>query len=347
MKNLLAIRLSSMGDVALTVPVLQVLVRRYPHVRITLLTRAPFVPLFQTIPNIRVIIPDLKGRHKGVLGIYRLYLDLKKQQRFDGIIDFHDVLRSQMLRFYFSRMGLPVFKINKGRKDKKRFTAKNHSAIQPLKHSTERYAKVLEEAGLKVDLKDFKPISITPSESVLSFLKKVKTQNKIIGIAPFAQYDQKKYPIEKIKVVLKNLANKDVSILIFGGGKKEKAIAEDLTSIAPQQIHSVIGAFTLTEELAIIQQVEVMLTMDSSNLHLAQLVGTKVISIWGATHPYLGFSPFLQEDETLNIQIPVAELPCRPCSVYGNQPCHRGDLACMNLIKAQTVVDKITSEIMT
>jgi ADP-heptose:LPS heptosyltransferase len=343
MQNLLVIRLSSMGDVALTVPVLQVLVRRYPHVRITLLTRAPFVPLFQTIPNIRVIIPDLKGRHKGALGIFRLYADLKRQMRFDAIIDLHNVLRSQMLRFYFGRLGLPVFKIDKGRKDKKRFTAKNHPSIKPLMHSTKRYAKVLEDAGLKVDLNDFKPLLITPSDLVLSFLKKIKTP--IIGIAPFAQYDQKKYPIEKIKAVLKDLSSRDVAILIFGGGKKEKAIAEDLVAIAPEKIHSVIGQFTLTEELAIIKQTQVMLTMDSSNLHLAQLVGAKVVSIWGATHPYLGFGPFLQNDEALNIQIPVTELSCRPCSVYGNQPCHRGDLAFMNQIKAETVVEKIMEQI--
>jgi ADP-heptose:LPS heptosyltransferase len=87
--------------------------------------------------------------------------------------------------------------------------------------------------------------------------------------------------------------------------------------------------------------VDVMLTMDSGNMHLASLVETPNVSIWGATHPYAGFYGFGQNPDNA-VQI---ELSCRPCSVYGNKPCFRKDYACMNGISPQKIVKKISDAI--
>ena len=82
-----------------------------------------------------------------------------------------------------------------------------------------------------------------------------------------------------------------------------------------------------------------MVSMDSANMHLASLVDIPVVSIWGATHPYCGFKGWRQNDENI-IQLP---LTCRPCSVFGDRPCHRGDYLCLNGIKPAIVTDKILS----
>ena len=85
---------------------------------------------------------------------------------------------------------------------------------------------------------------------------------------------------------------------------------------------------SLNEELALLEQVQVMVSMDSFNMHLASLVGIKVVSIWGATHPFAGFGPG-KSNEPYMVQ--RSDLACRPCSVFGNKPCFRGDLACLDI----------------
>ncbi len=82
---------------------------------------------------------------------------------------------------------------------------------------------------------------------------------------------------------------------------------------------------------------DVMISMDSANMHLASLTGTPVVSIWGATHPYAGFVGWAQKPSNI-LQV---DLPCRPCSIYGNKPCARGDMECMHRISPESVVAKV------
>ena len=84
---------------------------------------------------------------------------------------------------------------------------------------------------------------------------------------------------------------------------------------------------------------DVMISMDSSNMHLASLTDTPVVSIWGATHPFAGFLGWRQTTDNA-IQI---SLDCRPCSIFGNKPCLRGDYACMQNIAPETIVEKVKS----
>jgi len=103
---------------------------------------------------------------------------------------------------------------------------------------------------------------------------------------------------------------------------------------------SLIGKLTLDEELVFMSKIDLMISMDSSNMHMAALVGTKVISIWGGTDPLSGFSAWMQPDN-FSIRIPVEELTCRPCTVYGKGECKRGDFACMNWLTPEIVFERI------
>lgn len=331
-----------MGDVALIVPVLQAVCSQN-NVHCTLLTKAAFAPLFAHIPNLRLVFPDLKGKHKGLFGLYRLYAGLSNTYPFDAVLDLHGVLRSFILTTFFKigKTSLPIFKINKGRAAKAQAIDEKQPLLKPLKHVTERYADVFKLADFTVDLSKYTPPPLLLSAKVKTFLAPFFNQKQttpLIGIAPFAAFDTKMYPLEKMKTVISQLSESGNMVFIFGGGAKEKAFAESVQN-TQKGIYSTIGQFTLQEELSLMQQMQIMLTMDSSNMHLARLMGTPVVSIWGATHPFLGFSPFQQAEKEGIIQIPVAELPCRPCSVYGNEPCRRGDFACMNRITPERVVE--------
>lgn len=338
--NILVIRLSSMGDVALTIPVLQTLLFAHPNLKITVLTKKQFAPIFYLIPNIEIIVPDFKKEYKGLFGLFRLYQGLKATREVDMIIDLHDTIRSRFLSFCFRLHRIPIFRIDKGRANKRKYTQKNHPPIQELRHTTQRYADVFRKAKFKINLSKYKKPLFKVNANIEAILQDKETP--FIGIAPFAAHDTKQLPLDKMKKIIAQLIFQypNSSIFIFGGGQKEKQLTAKLTKQF-KKVYSLVGQFDLIEELVLMQQMEVMLTMDSSNLHLARLIGTPVVSIWGSTHPYLGFSPFKQFDNNLNIQISTKELPCRPCSVYGNQPCHRGDFACMNLINENDVVQKI------
>ena len=88
---------------------------------------------------------------------------------------------------------------------------------------------------------------------------------------------------------------------------------------------------------------QVMISMDSANMHLASLVNTPVVSIWGATHPYAGFMGWNQRYENAA----QVELDCRPCSIYGNKPCLRGDYACLKNISPEQIISKVESLLLT
>jgi ADP-heptose:LPS heptosyltransferase len=99
----------------------------------------------------------------------------------------------------------------------------------------------------------------------------------------------------------------------------------------------------MSQELILMSHLDVMLSMDSANMHLASLTGIPVVSIWGATHPYAGFMGWNQTKDNA-IQ---ADLDCRPCSIFGQKPCKRGDYACMTMIKPETVVEKVNTLLQT
>ena len=331
MKKLLVIRFSALGDIAMSVPVIHDLAVQYSDLDITMLSREMARPLFEQMPeNVHFIAADLNGRHKGLLGLCRLWRDAHLTD-FDYIADFHDVLRTWWLRAEGCLRRKKVAKIDKGRKGKKALTQQENKILVQQATSFERYAKVLEQLGFPI-----KPQFIKLDYS--AFCKTRKMQDETwVGIAPFAKHEAKVYPLEKTEQVIKALSEREnTTIFLFGGGEEEKQQIADLCVKYPN-VKSAQSQQGLKGELALMGQLDVMLSMDSANMHLASLVGTRVVSIWGGTHPYAGFLGWNQKTEDC-IQL---DLPCRPCSVYGNKPCLRGDYACMNGIVPSQIIEKL------
>ena len=320
----------------MTVPVVYDLATQYPDLEITMLSRPMAKPLFELMPqNVHFFAADLEGRHKGLFGLNRLIAKDLHYEDFDYVADFHNVLRSFIVRLNCRMSGQKVAKIDKGRKDKKALTRQKDKVFVQQATSFERYAKVLEQLGF--------PIKSTFTKLDYSaFCETQKANNETwIGIAPFAKHPAKVYPMEKIEEVIKAMSQREsTKVFLFGGGEEEKRQIADLCAKYP----NVLPAKTqqgLKGELALMGQLDVMLSMDSANMHLASLVGTRVVSIWGGTHPYAGFLGWKQNPADC-IQL---DLPCRPCSVYGNKPCLRGDYACLNWITAKQVVDACSTAI--
>lgn len=338
MARILIIRFSAIGDVAMTIPVIHSLAVQYPQHEITVLSRSALKPLFEGLPdNVSFISADLGGRHKGFCGLNRLFSELKGMQ-FDYVADLHNVLRSKYLCLRFRISGVKVASICKGRDGKRKLVARHKKSLVNQKSSFRRYADVLEALGFPV-LLNFSSI-YGESKGDLSKIENVtgpKGSDTWIGIAPFAKHEGKIYPIELQEQVVAHFAAKEnVKVFLFGGGKKEEEIfnfwKSKYSSVVPM-----IGKLNMSTELILMSHLDVMVSMDSANMHLASLVNIPVVSIWGATHPYAGFMGWKQ----LPINTVQLDLPCRPCSVYGQKSCYRGDYACLREIKPEQVIAKI------
>lgn len=320
-----------MGDVAMTVPVLQVFKKTYPDVKITVLTRGFFSPFFEGIPELNVVSAKVKDEHKGVIGLYKLAKEIRAL-KIDAIADLHNVLRSNILKFFLRR--IPCQQIDKGREEKKRLI-KTKSLI-PLKSTHQRYADVFNALGFKLDLKEFKaPKPLAIKDGLSSVLSDVKTS--VIGIAPFAQYPSKMYPLEQMKEVIAALS-KTYSVLLFGGGKAEAKVLQELDD-KYDSVHNLVGKYSLKEELALISHLKVMVAMDSGNAHMAAMMGVKVITLWGVTHPCAGFYPFNQ-NQTNALLADREKYPLIPTSIYGNKY-PEGYEACMESITTDSVIAKV------
>ncbi|SHG16485.1 glycosyltransferase family 9 protein [Flavobacterium johnsoniae] len=334
-------RLSAMGDVAMTVPVLRAFVKQYPTVKLTVISRPFFKPFFEGIPNLEFFAFDEKEKHKGFPGLVRLYKDVKKL-KVDAFADLHNVLRSKVVSLLFALSGKKRATVDKGREGKKELTRAENKIFKQLPTMFERHAKVFEELGFPLDLSNPQ----FPEKAVLNsdILDIIGNENqKLIGIAPFAQYDSKVYPLNLIKEVIAKLAeNSSYKILLFGGGKKEIEILDSLSE-PYKNVINMAGKIKFQQELQLISNLDLMLSMDSGNAHIAAMLGVKVVTLWGATHPYAGFLPFNQSLENALTSDRNQYLKL-PTSVYGNKIIEGYEDA-MRTILPQKVVDKVVEQL--
>lgn len=314
--KILVIRLSAMGDVAMTVPVLQGLVQQYPNVQIVMVSKTAFKPIFENIPNLKFIGVDTKGKHKGLLGIYKLFLELQSEKN-NCIADLHNVLRSIVLRNLFKFKGYKVAFIDKGRAEKKALTRAKNKIFKPLISTHQRYANVFKTLGFNIDLSK---VNLPKTESLTSKIRKItgEKSEKWIGIAPFAQHQPKIYPLELMQQIIDYFANQSAyKLFLFGGGEQEiKWLNNSQKNY--NNVVVVAGKLNLSEELKLISNLDVMLSMDSANAHLASIFQVKTFVIFGATHPYAGFMPFNQPLNQAFIP-DLEKYPLLPTSIYGNK----------------------------
>ena len=293
------------------VPIVRAAAEQYPDVTFTMLSQERMADLFAGLPS-NVVFHGVNLRKESLKQI------VTGLGTYDAVADMHSVLRSVYIRSAMRLRGARVASIDKGRWSKQLLTRGFRRA--PLMHTTERYAAVLERLGMPITM-----------------LSAVHSDGTGIGIAPFAAHPGKIYPVERMERVVEILSKHGIPLTLFGGGKKEQDIL-GAWAARYNGVQSVAGKHTMAEELELMRGLRLMVTMDSGNMHLASLVGTRVISIWGATHPYAGFLGYGQREEDCISR----DLDCRPCSIYGNKKCSFGDYRCLNIAPeevAQTIIE--------
>lgn len=310
------LRLSALGDVAILEPVLRQRAAQCADVDFLLAAPPMLQPLFDGIPNL-TYIPTKKASS------WRLFSQLR-QYKPTAVADMHGVWRSWGVRALFLLSGVGGCGIRKERSKRKKLLRETDKDLTPLTPSWMRYDRVLQ--GVLPELRN---------QPALRMEIRPALRPKVIGVAPFAQHRGKIYPTEKMERVVALLSEKGARVLLFGG-KGEKAVLEEWSRKYPA-VESVAGRYSFEEELGLISQLDVMLSMDSANMHFASCKGVRVVSVWGATHPAAGFYGYGQDPEDA-VQI---DLPCRPCSMFGNKPCRYGDYRCLVGISPEEIVSRI------
>jgi ADP-heptose:LPS heptosyltransferase len=342
-EHILVIRFSAMGDVAMAVPVVYSVATQYPDVRITVLSRAFARPFFEDLaPNVHFMEADIKGEYRGMKGLNALYRRLVAKQ-FTKVADLHNVLRSEYLRLRFNMGRYRVEHINKHRADRRALVSHYNKVRKQLPSSFENYAEVFAKLGYP--LKEISFRSLFPEEGgnlnlLPAAIGPKKSFQQWIGIAPTAAHQGKEYPLPLMHEVLRQLTARhpQARIFLFGRGEQENQYFPQWAQAMPQCTNVGWHLDTMRQELILMAHLDVMLSMDSANMHMASLTGIPVVSVWGATHPMAGFMGWHQSIDNA-VQL---DMDCRPCSIYGKKPCQYGDYRCLTGIKPETIVDKIS-----
>lgn len=325
----LIIRLATLGNVAMTVPVIASLSSRYPDDRFIIASKKKLGAMFASMPNVEFREVD---NHITWQGIVQLWCDWKKE--IDHVIDLQDSPQTRLLDGLMRMSGTNVTRIQYGRFRK--WMACFLGVKGELKSEFQRYQDTFLKAGLETD-DSFTAIPIDTTTAMHIEQRYGKKEGQWIGIAPFAKYRSNMLPYRVTKEIIQRMSNQpNTRVFLFGAGEIECEMLRQWASVF-QHTESIAGRLQLSEELELMRQLDVMICMDSANQHLSSLVNLRAVSVWCATHPIIGFKGWKQSEENI---IQVNDLRCRPCTCHGTNYCKYGNFACRQ-INAETIIKHI------
>lgn len=325
----------------MTIPVVYSLCRTNPHVQFVFVTKPGPAQVFMNMPeNLEVVGIDL-SKYKGLGGLLRLGSELYRKYRPEGMADLHDSLRTRILRQYMRLRGVKTAHIHKQRLRRKALTRAHGKVMLPLTPTRARYREVFWKLGLpRQDCFTHLLEGVATNPEIYSQATPPRLPSETwIAIAPFAAHPGKVYPLDLMERVVAELASRPgYKIFLFGAGKNESnTLARWRARYGENVINMASLSLGIPVEIHLLRDCQVMVSMDSANMHLASLVRLRTVSIWGATHPYCGFMGWHQRrEDTVSL-----DMVCRPCSVYGNRPCRRGDYHCLRGIQPSYVIAAI------
>lgn len=334
-RNVLVMRLSALGDVAMTIPVLYPVCRANPGTRFVMLTKKWPASMFHDRPgNLMVVGIDTKD-YKGIFGLMGLARKLRRQYDIDAMADLHNVLRSRIVGLALKLHRIPVVRLDKERARRKALIT--HRSDQAVTPTIDRYRMVFTRLGLSAP-DDFTRLFDGKGIPASTLVPDKVDGERWIAISPFSAHEGKVYPLSLMEQVVAQLSQqKNFRIFLMGGGKDEKIALRKIASQHSNVVSMAEVKHGFVDEFALLAKCDLMLTMDSANMHLASLMGLKTITIWGATAPECGFMGYRQQAGD-HIQLNLA---CRPCSIYGERECQFGDYRCLAKIKPDQVVERV------
>lgn len=326
--HILVIRFSAMGDVAMSVRAVEALRRTYPDLEITVATKLKFARFYQFVPDINILTlpPD---------GSFRSLWKLMREARKSGVnvvADIHNTIRGKIIRLYFRLHGVRTAHLDKMRAARAALKRNRGAGVVYMRHNVLRFCDVFARAGFPVPEPEAEERIVRPVPEVFG-----KKTGRWAGYAPFASKALKIYPEAQSRVLAGMMSAEFDRLFIFSGPGKEKEFAAALEA-EYDNVTAVFGRTDIWGEIDLMSNLDILVSMDSSAMHMASIVGAPTVTVWGATHPAAGFYAYGSDVEKSCVQL---ELDCRPCSIYGEGKCRRGDFKCMRDISPEMIMEKI------
>ena len=339
-KNVLVMRLSVLGNVAMAIPVLYPVCKANPDTRFIMLTKKWPASMFHDRPaNLKVVDFDVNENHSGLIGLLKLASSLYRMYDIDAVADLHNVSGTWVIDAYMRYKGARVARLDREKSKRRALVA--HKTNEPVTPIHERYRNVFKNLGLEA------PDTFTrlyegrdwPQSPIV--LEKEPGQ-RWIAISPFSSHRQKAYPLELMEQVIAELSKREnYWIFLMGGGKQEKIALRGIARKYKRVTSMAEVKHRFIDEYALLGKCDLMLTMESANMHLASLVDLQAMTVWGPTSPscgYLGYNQVIEDDIQLDME-------CRPCSITGDKPCKYGDFRCLANIKPQDIVERVITAV--
>jgi lipopolysaccharide heptosyltransferase II len=313
--SILLLRLSSLGDIVLTTALIAALRNRYPEGRIDLVIAREYesiVPALSGLDRVHIYI-----KKTGLAGLRALRGQLRKE-RYDYVLDLHNVLRTRILR---RGLGRTTAVVNKRTFKRWLLVRFKYDLLQSAPDTIRRYF----ETARALDVQDNGGV---PQLNVYH-----QRDPKRIAIAPGARHWNKRWPANYFRELSAQLLEAGYQITFYGSAA-EREIIEEIRAQLPSGNHrSLAGNIDLTETAHSIGKCAVAITNDSGLLHIAEAVGTPVICLFGPTVKQFGFAPRNPQ----SIVLEVEGLYCRPCTAIGLDHCPEKHFRCMIEIEPKHV----------
>jgi ADP-heptose:LPS heptosyltransferase len=313
LKKLLIIRLSSIGDIILTTPIIRCLKKQLSDVEVHYLTKKQYVPLLEANPYIDKLYSIIEK-------IDEIIPELKKEN-YDQVIDLHKNFRSKGVILKLQKPSTSFNKIN----IEKWLIVNLKINRLPKIHIVDRCFQAVEKLGVKNDNLGLDYFIPTRDQVDIKSLP-VFHQAGFIGWVIGAKFNTKVYPEEKIIEACKR-TDKPIVLL---GGPEDAEKGERIKNEVGDTIYNSCGKLNINQSASLIKQAEKIITNDTGLMHIAAAFKKEIISLWGNTIPEFGMFPYMPGNEKRSHILEVKGLSCRPCSKLGYNKCPKGHFKCMN-----------------
>ncbi|MFH1069389.1 MAG: lipopolysaccharide heptosyltransferase II [Candidatus Glassbacteria bacterium] len=330
---ILVVRFSSIGDVLLATPVLRAIKSRWPGARVTFLTRERFAPLLAGNPHVDEVVSVDQGAGLEAL---REACRTLQERKWHLLVDLHGSLRSRLVsrlvradcKVRYSNLRFRRTLLIYTRLD---FYGKRVPSV------AERYAACLRDFGIELDEKGCELVLGERDHEEADNLIRLAWPDRVdyLAVAPGAAWPVKRWPAERFAEAARRIAERrGWKVVILGGSDDREACAEVAGGLDPGLCLDLAGRLSLRGSAAAVAGAKLLLTNDTSLMHIATAVGTPVTAVFGPTVRQFGYFPYRAKEA----RVVEADIWCRPCTHNGRMRCPLGHFRCMRGIGKEEVV---------
>ena len=328
-RDIAVLRLSSLGDVVLALPVVHALRRAYPEAKLHVWVKEEFADVFAFDPavdHVRVLEKDARR----IEDLVSMGAEL---ETCDLVVDLHGSLRTRVLT---ARQQATVLRVRGERMTRARWVHARWSRPPRPPHATARYARALVPLGIAVE--GAPHLALDPeAERWAAGVVAPFAGRTPVGIAPAARHFTKRWPEEYWLALVDRLKGRGLGLVAFSLPREKSAMP------ALAQAVEAAGGLWCTERLArqaaLLARMSAAVTGDTGLMHVTAACGVRVVAMFGSTSPVLGFAPAGEGHRVL-----CREEPCQPCTLHGRESCPKGHFRCMRELKpaeVETALDEV------